>query len=241
MVSRLKTGRQLVRNLRKTWRRGLIPPEIIGDEFHEAIASAAADPRVQTILEIGASSGEGSTAALIEGARRNPSRPTIHAIEASPARYRALIERHGDLEFFRGYNLSSISPGRFPSEERVRAFYEGTPSALNSEPLSVVLDWLRGDIRTLTTNGLTGDGIRQIKEQQGLETFDLVLIDGSEFTGSEELEDVYGAALVLLDDISTFKNFDGFARLDADESYRLVEVSRELRNGYAVFERVLAY
>jgi hypothetical protein len=230
-------GRQLARSLRTTWRRGRIPPEIIGDAFYDAIAAIAADPRVRTILEIGASSGEGSTTALIEGARRNPSRPTIHAIEASPPRYRALIERYGALDFFKGYNVSSISAERFPAEARVRDFYERAESKLNADPLAVVLSWRRSDLRTIAANNLPEDGIRMIKKRERIEVFDMVLIDGSEFTGAAELEDVYGSLFVLLDDIRTFKNFDNHERLSTDEGYRLVEMSEDLRNGYSIFER----
>jgi len=232
-----RRGKQLIRRLRIASNRGRIPPEIIDDAFYDAIAAIAADPRVRTILEIGASSGEGSTTALIEGARRNPSRPTIHAIEALPRRYRALIERHGAVEFLKAYNVSSISAERFPSEERIRSFYQRGESRLGADPLSVVLSWRRSDLKTIATHHLTGDGIRMIKAREGIDLFDMVLIDGSEFTGAAELEDVYGAKFLLLDDIRTFKNFDNHQRLIADENYRLVEMSEELRNGYSIFER----
>ena len=57
------------------------------------------------------------------------------------------------------------------------------PSNLNAVPLRAVLGWLRDDLRTVAENGLSRDGIRLIKEQAGVDVFDLVLIDGSEFTG----------------------------------------------------------
>lgn len=233
--------KQFTRKLRKTWRGGLIPPEIIGDPFYAAIARIAADPLVRTILEIGASSGEGSTEALIEGARRNPSRPVIHCIEVSPPRCRALAKRHQHLGFLKCHNTSSISVERFPAEDRVREFYETVDSPLNKDPLSVVLSWLRSDVATVIQNGLSNDGIKTIKDQEGVDLFDMVLIDGSEFTGSAELADVYGAKFVLLDDICTFKNFENYNRLAEDPDYSLVEKSEHVRNGYAVFERVLIH
>jgi hypothetical protein len=70
----------------------------------------------------------------------------------------------------------------------------------------------------------------------GLTVFDAVLIDGSEFTGRAELDEVYGASYILLDDIRAFKNYANFARLSADPAYSLVEVSEHVRNGYAVFQ-----
>ena len=65
-----------------------------------------------------------------------------------------------------------------------------------------------------------------------------MLIDGSEFTGRAELDEVIGARFLLLDDTLTYKNYDNVRRLEADERYRLVEADRCVRNGFAIFERV---
>jgi hypothetical protein len=234
VAARLK---QLARDVRTSLRGGLISPEIRGDELYAALSAIAAKPEVRTILEIGASSGEGSTEALIAGARRNPSRPVIHSIEVSPPRFRALARRHRDVSFLHAHNVSSVSLERFATEERVRGFYDAVDSPLRSVPLDVVLGWLRADLEMVRKNGLSQDGIRTIKTQAGGDTFDMVLIDGSEFTASAELEDVYGAKFILLDDICTFKNFDNHLLLSGDEDYVLQEKSERLRNGYAVFRR----
>jgi hypothetical protein len=229
--------KQLAREVRTALRGGLIPPEIRDDEFYALISTIAANPDVRTILEIGASSGEGSTEALIQGARRNPSQPVIDSIEVSPPRFRALASRHRKVHFLRTHNVSSVSIERFATEEQVRDFHHAVDSPLRSEPLDVVLGWLRADIETVQKNNLSQDGVRVIKTQAGIDTFDMVLIDGSEFTGSAELEDVYGAKFILLDDICTFKNFDNHLRLSNDEDYVLVQKSDRLRNGYAAFRR----
>ena len=65
-----------------------------------------------------------------------------------------------------------------------------------------------------------------------------MLIDGSEFTGRAELDEVYGARYVVLDDTQTFKNLDNYERLRADPAYRLIDEAPALRNGFAAFERV---
>src|ERR671928_19705 len=70
----------------------LIPPEIKDDEFARVIEEVGATPGVHEILEIGSSAGEGSTAAWIRGARRNPDRPRLHCMEVSLERYAALVE-----------------------------------------------------------------------------------------------------------------------------------------------------
>ncbi len=71
-----------------------MPPQIKRERFYRAIARAAATPSVRTVLEIGASSGAGSTEALVSGGLANPNGPpAIHTIEVSKPRFEALAER----------------------------------------------------------------------------------------------------------------------------------------------------
>ena len=216
----------------------LIPPEIKGDAFSDTIESIAADPRVQEILEIGSSAGNGSTEAWVRGALRNPRTPRLHCIEVSVERHAALAERWRDRDFVHCYNLSSVPVDAFPSADDVRRFYEGTPSKLRAFELEQVLGWLRQDIDYVVEHGLSGSGIDRIREEHRLDGFDAVLIDGSEFTGSPELDRVYGALFLLLDDTETFKNWTNARRLRDDSRYRLLASDSEARNGFAVFERV---
>lgn len=216
----------------------LISPEIEGDRFYRAITAVGATSGVREILEIGSSSGAGSTEAWVEGALRNPERPRLHCIEVSRARFAALVERWREHDFVHCYNVSSVPLESFPGEDEVARFHREVRSRLRRTPLPTVLEWLRQDIEYVAENGLSRHGIREIKEQHGIETFDAVLIDGSEFTGSAELEEVYGARFLLLDDARTFKNWENVRRLEADPAYRLVKKSRWPRNGFAIFERV---
>ena len=217
----------------------LIPPEIADDAFHRAIERVAATPGVRQILEIGASSGAGSTEAWVAGALRNPVRPTIHCIEVSLPRFAALAERWQGHDFVRCYNVSSVPLEAFPSDDEVIRFRSETRSKLRNVRPEKVLGWLRQDRDYLVQHGLSRHGIREIKAAARVAVFDAVLIDGSEFTGKAELEEVYGARFLLLDDIRSFKNWENFDRLKRDPAYRLVEKSRWTRNGFAVFEKAL--
>ncbi len=91
-------------------------------------------------------------------------------------------------------------------------------------------------LRELSLSSLI-KGIELIKSDQGIEYFDMILIDGSEFTGQAEFPHVYGAKWILLDDIRTFKNYNNYMKLAFDPHYKLVEVKLNLRNGYAVFKK----
>ena len=216
----------------------LIPPEIAGDDFAAIIEEIGATVGVREILEIGSSTGEGSTAAWVRGALRNPERPRLHCLEVSAERHAALVERWREYEFVQCYHLSSVPLERFPSPADVERFYRDTPGALNQYDLETVLGWLQQDIDYLREHGLSSGGIAHVKGQHGIEVFDAVLIDGSEFSGRPELDEVYGARFLLLDDIETFKNFDNSRRLEADPAYRLVRADPTTRNGFAVYERV---
>lgn len=235
--------RRMVRTLGRRFMHGtsldqVIPPEIRDDGLYQAIVRVAATPGVQHMLEIGSSAGAGSTEAFIEGALANPTLPTLHCIEVSRARYEALARRHASRPFVRCYHASSVPLDRVASAADVAEFYRTRRSPLNEYPLTTVLGWLEQDVRYIVEHGLDWSGIGHVKKTNDLSHFDAVLIDGSEFTGLAELDEVYGASHILLDDILTFKNHANYARLSADPAYERKEVSKGLRNGYAVFELV---
>jgi hypothetical protein len=214
-----------------------IPPEIKDDEFYEVIRDLASRAEVKTILEIGSSNGEGSTTAFVTGLRQNANRPTLYCIELSRPRFEALVARYGDDPHVRCFNITSVPIDRYPTEQDITNFYRTRKSKMNRIPLREVLRWWRQDVQYLNRMGQGQRGIQEIKDENGIDTFGIVLIDGSEFTGAAELDEVYGADHILLDDIGTFKNFANFERLQGDPTYRLTATNPELRNGYAVFER----
>lgn len=217
----------------------LTPPEIAGDAFAHMIEEIASTPDVREILEIGSSSGEGSTAAWVRGALRNPRRPRLHCIEVSRERHAALVERWRDQDFVHCHHVSSIPVERLASAAEVERFYRDVPSQLHDFDLTTVLGWLQQEIDYLRDNGLSSPGVALITKRYRVGTFDAVLIDGSEFAGRAELEEVYGARYLLLDDTETFKNWHASRRLQADPNYRVIRADPHLRNGFAVFERVV--
>jgi hypothetical protein len=217
----------------------LLPPQVKGGRYHAALRRAAAAPGVRTILEIGASSGAGSTEALVAGALANPGGPpALHTIEVSKARFAALVARHAGCPFVHPYNVSSIRAADFPGEEEVARFYRDVRSKLRNNRLEKVLGWLRQDLAYLSAHpDLDVAGLELVRAAAGVETFDVAVIDGSEFTGERELELVLGARFILLDDTRSFKNWSSEARLRADPRYRRIAGSRLFRNGWSAFER----
>ena len=214
----------------------LIPPEIKNDEFYTAIQRIARDENIKTVLEIGSSSGEGSTEALVTGLRENPNKPTLFCMEVSKTRFAELKKKYAEDSFVKCYNVSSVSLEQFPDESEVIKFYNDNRTNLNYYPLSRVLNWLKQDIDYVKTSAVTDNGIRKIKTENNIDFFDLVLIDGSEFTGTVELNEVYGARFICLDDINTFKNHRSHQRLLGDPNYVLFAQNISIRNGYSIFK-----
>ncbi|MEB3231549.1 MAG: hypothetical protein VKJ64_11105, partial [Leptolyngbyaceae bacterium] len=215
----------------------VIPPEIKNDAFYNAIQQIASKEDVRSILEIGSSSGQGSTEAFVQGILRNPSRPNLFCIEISRERFQVLRNHYKDIPLVKCYNVSSVSVDEFPSVQKVENFYKTVDSQLKAYPLEQVIDWLNQDIQYLKNSNVPENGIEIIREENGIDIFDVVLIDGSEFTGNIELEHVYGARYILLDDIGTFKNYESHQRLLQDNNYELIICDFLLRNGYSIFSR----
>ena len=213
----------------------IIPPEIKHDEFYSMIMKIAREEPLCNVLEIGSSSGGGSTEAFVRGLQENCSQPRLFCMEISRTRFGKLRDTYKNLGFVKCYNVSSVPLDKFPTEQDVAAFYSGVRTALNNYSLDMVLGWLQKDKEYVSGSGVRSDGIQQIKHENGIENFDLVLIDGSEFTGTAELEEVYGARIIILDDVNAYKNYFNYRRLKFDVNYVLVAENWSLRNGYAIF------
>ncbi len=218
----------------------IIPPEIKDDPFYDTIQNLVAQADLTTILEMGSSAGGGSTEAFVTGITKNPkySLPKLFCMEVSEPRFQSLQNRYENYDFVKCYHVSSVTLDQFPTPETVTNFYHQYSSGLNNYPLEMVLGWLQQDLDYVTNSGLNIDGINLIKKENNIEKFDLVLIDGSEFTGEAEFKQIYGAKYILLDDTNTYKNYHNYRKLLTDPNYELIEETLLVRNGYAVFKRI---
>ncbi|MDR3436955.1 hypothetical protein [Telmatospirillum sp.] len=215
----------------------IIPAEVKDDSFASALYFLAKNANIKTILEIGASSGEGSTEALTRGIVENANKPSLYSIEVSKTRFGALKDRYAHIPQVQPFNVSSVRLEDFPTESAVAAFYQSRHSSLNRHPLDTILGWLREDMSYVAVNAVPQDGINLIRAQTGISIFDFVLIDGSEFTGEADLGLVYGAPIIALDDINAFKNMQNHERLLADKNYEICIMDKFCRNGFSVFLR----
>ncbi|MGF1987028.1 MAG: glycosyltransferase family protein [Nostoc sp. ZfuVER08] len=80
--------------------------------------------------------------------------------------------------------------------------------------------------------------IKNIKQQNNVNIFDIILIDGSQIGFIiEELDEFSGYKLVLLDDINAFHNYRNYQQLLSNSNYLVFSQNTDLRNGYAIFEQ----
>ena len=219
----------------------IIPPEVSNDAFYHALVMCALRPDIKTILEIGSSSGEGSTEAFVKAIRQRPDRNSVKlfCMEISQARFQKLAATYKSDSFVKASRLSSVRLNQFPTREDVVNFYQNTQTNLNLYySLEMVLGWLEQDLAYIRESGLDTCGVDVIKQEQGIDFFDMVLIDGSEFTGNVELSLLLGAKIIALDDINTFKCYFAYQFLDGNPQYRVIARDISLRHGFAVFEKV---
>jgi hypothetical protein len=215
----------------------IIPPEIKNDQFYSSILQVAAQLPGKHFLEIGSSSGAGSTEAWVRGISENPHKPHLHCIEVSRPRFDLLQQTYAHNPQVHCHWGSSVDLSRFPSREEVADFYHSTNSTLKQYPLEQVLEWLDQDIEYIRSANAPTNTIKKILQENNLCAFDAVLIDGSEFLGAAEFAEVYGASIILLDDIECFKCYHPCRWLKNDPNYQCLIENSQLRNGFAVFQR----
>jgi hypothetical protein len=215
----------------------IIAPEVLDTPLFASIRKiVSSDDSIRRILEIGASSGDGSTEAFVAGVGQRDC--SIYTFEISKPRFDRLKQRYKNCPQLRPFNESSVAIDDFPSPTEVEQFFQHTKTNLNRTRLEQVQKWLAEDIDYIRAHRIPQNGIARLKATAGIKTFDCVLIDGSEFTGRKEFELVYGSKYIMLDDINAFKNHANHHRLLADPGYELIEQDFDCRNGYSIFKTV---
>jgi hypothetical protein len=84
--------------------------------------------------------------------------------------------------------------------------------------------------------------VTTIKQENGIDFFDVVFIDGSRFgdqpVGGPVDKEASRARFVLLDSINAPGNHVSYSGLLENRNFALVDHNPGLRNGYAIFRRV---
>lgn len=226
----------------------VIYPEVFEDGFYKQLNRLSTRTDLEQILEIGSSSGAGSTQALVEGIKQRQFREkvTLHCMEIAFPRFEILKKTYSGYNFVKVHRLSSVALDSFPSKSELKYFYRNIPSSLNNYTFDEIYSWMRKDIEYLKLNSnellafngdeKTASGIEYLKRKYEILNFDFVLIDGGEFVGWAEFQLVYGSKVIALDDINSYKCRYAYDTLIVDPAYRLIDESWTTRNGWAIFE-----
>jgi len=209
-----------------------IPAEIKNDELYDRIITTIHlfPSEIKTVLEVGASSGDGSTEALIVGMSKLENKK-LYTIEANPFRYDNLVERYKGIDWIKPLNGSSVGIDEYMSEEDVAFFYNNFPTQLNQYPLGIVLSWYEQEILSIAKWRIPTNVIDTIEPP------DMVLLDGSAFTGSAEYQKLCGSKIIILDDILDIKHYHSHQALRKNKLYECLFCNLTLRNGYSIWVR----
>jgi len=196
-----------------------IPPRItLNDEFGQSIQDVITTYKPVKVLDVGASSGEGTTRILNENGLQ------IWSIEVDPDRIAKFNEHYNGNDKVRLITEGSVDV--FMTQEQLMWYYRAYPhwncwKSLGYKEMKV---WLTNNQR------YSGQGVEKALKDSG--GFDMVILDGSPFTGVAELMKVYGTRIIVMDDVDDVKNYTPFLMMGND--YKLLKRSY-YGNGYAIF------
>ena len=214
----------------------IIPAEIKNDELYNRIINTILlfNEEIETVLEVGASSGDGSTEAIVRAMSQLEDKE-LYTLEVDLARFAALQERYKDLDWVIPVNKSAVHLNEYPTKGQVEDFYNTIKTQLNQYPIEFVLSWYDTEIEKVEYLGDKIGGIDQIKKDNNIENFDMVILDGSPFTGYQEFLKIVGAKIIVLDDIIDIKHHFTQLALRENEGYECIFCNAALRNGYAIW------
>ena len=219
-------------------------PEIInGDPLYQLIVDLVEKHRPKTILEIGSANGMGSTQAFIEGIAKAQISDDCKMVclEANKDRFSELLENTKNYPFIECINASSVPVGDYLTEEDIDEFMGGHGYEFNIKRYSseTVKGWRRDEICSIVENNVSQSGliVASLKLGDSRTGWDMVLIDGSAFTGDAEYDIVHGSGVIIMDDVMDIKCWKPTCKTMADSTYRQIILNKEYRNGYAAFRR----
>lgn len=206
-------------------------PEIVNDELWHHIEDLVVKHQPAHIIEIGSGDGHGSTSAFMSGMAKVQKRIALTCFEIDEERFAELTRTTNRMRKQVYCERKSTIPRAFyMSDEEIERMMTDPDIDINTKqyPLEMVLGWKREEFeKTPNCFGLC--------DYAGVA--DMVLIDGSAFTGDAELLLMWDASVVILDDTKDIKNWNNYWRLKQSPAHHVVADNQQLRNGYAIFER----
>jgi glycosyltransferase involved in cell wall biosynthesis len=210
--------------------------ELAENPFYLSLYQMAHEEPLKHVIEIGSSTGTGSTRILVE-ALKSRSDVALYCLEAQPEKYAELQARYAGLPWVHCLPYFAKDPIQFPSREQIWEFYRHADTVLRRYSFDEVFSWLESELKLYAQRPHQVSGVAWLRQQYGIEHFDLAVLDGSEFTGDQDLDLVYGARVLILDDVTSYKNHANYRRLMQDPAYVLIQENLKWQHGTAVFKQ----
>jgi len=212
-----------------------INPEIKDDELFFKIIELVKTRKPRTIVEIGSSTGLGSTQAFVRGILEAGLECQLCCLECVKPRFDALVRNVSRHPFVHCIRASSVPVSGWMTDDQIAEFWHAHPDLpMRRFSVDMLQRWRREDIAE--SADVDHDGIAAACRTMRCDRPDMVLIDGSAFSGMAEMKATLGTGTYVLDDVWDIKNWDAYSYLRTHDGYRCTFQNRGVRNGYAVFE-----
>jgi len=202
--------------------RGQNKGQICNDSFSNEIVKYASDRRYKSFLEIGTWNGLGSTRAFAHGFTRRNDDYVFYSLECNKGK--ALDAGRLYANNPKIHILNEVIWNEEPSD-----FYEVFPQCLTN---AMYKRWNEVDIVNMKRCKLF------LERPELPDVFDVMLLDGGEFTTYHEFQTLKNRCKVLmLDDINVDKCKLIVQEIESDPSWRTIR-KENVRNGFLIVEKV---
>ena len=198
--------------------------QICNDDFSKDIEEYASNTKYITFLEIGTWNGLGSTKAFVEGFKyRSCDDYVFYSLECNK-------DKCNDVTQLYKYNDKIHILNEVIWNEEPKDFYEIFPQCLSNE---LYKHWNEVDIINMKRCNLF------LNKPNLPEVFDVILLDGGEFTTYYEFQLLKNRCKILmLDDINVDKCKLIVSEILEDPSWKIIK-KQNVRNGYLIAEKML--
>jgi hypothetical protein len=197
--------------------------QISNNSFSTEIIKYASDTKYKTFLEIGTWNGLGSTRSFSDGFKNRTDDYIFYSLECNTEKSMESKDLYSDNSKI--HILNEVIWNEEPDD-----FYKTFPQCLTNE---MYRHWNEVDMINMKKCKL-------FLERPNLpDIFDVILLDGGEFTTYYEFKLLKNRCKILmLDDINVAKCKLIVEEIKADNSWRVLREDRTLHNGYLIAEKI---
>jgi len=207
--------------------------QICNDAFYEDIKAVASNRKYKTFLEVGTWNGLGSTKAFVEGFKHRQSQGgdgiddgvddyVFYSLECNKDKWSDAVKLYDNS---RVHILNEVIWNEEPAD-----FYKIFPQCLTDERFK---HWNEVDLINMKKCEIF------LKRANLPEVFDVVLLDGGEFTTYYEFQLLKNRCnMLMLDDVNVDKCKLIVEEIRANPQQWTILKQNDLRNGYLVAERI---